>query len=402
MSARPKGSSPLSLDDREDKGTSNVWGDFASSRVVEGLRHQLAQGAPAHAWLLLGPRGSGKRAVATAIAAALNCPVTPGIGCGTCLSCTRTLRGRHPDVHNISPEGLIIAVDVIREAVIPEAARSTFEARYKVFVIEEADRMNDAAQNALLKTLEEPQHDTVFVLISDNEEELLETLRSRCRIVHLEPVSEEQIVELLEQGGAAREHALVAARASEGDLQRARALVFDEAAGARRALWASLPARLSSPLAALDAAAEVLDQARQAARARERAQRAEVSELAEAMGEGRGTGAARNALAKRHRRELKRIEEEVLGEALFYVASFYRDAVALRAGGRAAVTNLDAVDFLEWWARSALSDRSLLAASERCLAARASFEFNANPTLAVESALVELTLLISPPVGTPA
>jgi DNA polymerase-3 subunit delta' len=379
----------------------SVWDDFGGSRPLEAVRRQIDGREPAHAWLLLGPSGSGKRAAAAAMAAALNCPMAPGIGCGECSICARVLRHRHPDVHVIIPEGLVIPVDLVREVIIPEAARSSFEGRYKIFVIEEADRMNDAAQNALLKTLEEPQPDTVFVLISDNEEDLLETLRSRCRIVQLEPISEEHVMAVLEREGASRDAARAAARASEGDLHRARDIAFEDLARDRRRLWSSLPSRLVAPLEALDAAAEVLDHARQAARERERVQRTEVSELAEAMGEGRGTAAARNALAKRHRRELKRVEEEVLGEALAYLAFFYRDVVALRSGARDTVVNLDAIAALEPWTHSHHSDGSLLAASERCLAARASFAFNANLTLAVESALVEVGRLLAPPLSAP-
>ena len=379
----------------------SVWDDFPSSALLEGLRRQTAAREPAHAWLLLGPSGSGKRMTATAMAAALNCPIAPGTGCGTCSSCSRVLRHRHPDVHHIVPEGLVIPVDVIREAVIPEAARSAFEARYKVFAIEEADRMNDAAQNALLKTLEEPFADTVFVLISDNDEELLDTLRSRCRIVHLEPVPEDHIVRVLESEGVTSELALTAARVSEGDFGRARELV-EGPAHERRMRWATLAPRLTSPVPALEAGAEVGAESRAAAKERERMQKEEVMELAEALGEGRGTAAARNALAKRHRRELKRVEEDVYGEALTYLASFYRDVVALRAGARKAVTNADAIDVVEAWAASSLSDRALLSAAERCLAARASFAFNANQTLAIEATLVELTRVAPPPLEAPA
>jgi DNA polymerase-3 subunit delta' len=288
-------------------------------------------------------------------------------------------------------------VDVIREAVIPEAARSPFEAPYKVFIIEEADRMNDAAQNALLKTLEEPLPDTVFILVSDNDEDLLDTLRSRCRIIHLEPVSEEHIVHVLQSEGAGPELALTAARVSEGDLARARELV-DGPAHERRTQWASLPARLTSPIPALAAAADVGAEARAATKERERTHKEEIVELAEALGEGRGTAGARNALAKRHRRELKRVEEDVLGEALTYLASFYRDVVAFRTDARSALTNVDAMDVVGSWAASALSDKALLFAAERCVHARASFAFNANQTLAIESTFVELTRVAPPPV----
>jgi DNA polymerase-3 subunit delta' len=379
---------------RRQGGSTTVW-DGLEGGAVDALRRQIESDQPAQAWLLLGPSGAGKRAAALSLAAALNCPVRPRVGCGSCRSCERIARGRHPDVHHVAPEGPIIAVDVVRDQIVPEAARSPFEAAFKVFLIEEADRMNPAAQNALLKTVEEPLPDTVFVLISDNEEELLETLRSRCRVVRLEPLSQERISALLLEQGAPGEAAEAAASAAFGDLERARALVFDDGARERRARWASLPERLTSAGAALDAAYEVLDVARGTVKEREVAQREEVVELSEALGEGRGTAAARNALAKRHRRELKRLEEGVLEEALTYLASFLRDVAAARRGAPESCTNRDAANEVARWASSDVTDAELLAAVERCLAARASFVSNANPTLAIEATLVELSRLLA-------
>ena len=375
----------------------SVWSSLEASPIVAGLARQVAHDRGGHAWLLLGPRGSGKVAAATAMAAALNCQAQPRVGCGSCSSCSRILRHRHPDVHLVVAEGPLIPVDIIRTQVVPEAARSPFEGACKVFVILESERMNPPAQNALLKTLEEPRPDTVFVLVSDSEEELLETLRSRCRVVRLEPLSEERIAGVLQREGAAEDKVALAARWSMGDLELARGLALEPAVRERRSTWASLPRRLRAPADALDAAVEVLERVRDTVRDREHSHKAEVVELADALGEGRGTAAARNALAKRHRREIKRLEEEVLGEALTFLASFYRDVVAVRAGGDVSVINVDLVAELREWAKGRLSDRSFLAASERCLAARASFVSNANPTLAIEATLVELTVLVPPP-----
>jgi DNA polymerase-3 subunit delta' len=373
----------------------SVWDILAGSRAAETLAAQMASGEIAHAWLLLGPSGSGKKPAALAMACALNCSVHPGVGCGECPTCARILRQRHPDVHHVAPEGPLIPVDVIRELVVPEAARSPFEAGYKVFVIEEAQRMNDSAQNALLKTLEEPQPDTVFVLISGQEEELLETIRSRCRVVRLEPVSEERIVELLVKYGTSDDLARLAARISEGDYERARSFATDAGAAERRGVWAAIPDRLTSPAAAFDVAAELLDEVRAAVAAREDAQKQAVVELAEAMGEGRGTGTARSALAKRHKRELKRLEEDLIGEAFATLASFYRDILALRVGAD-AVTNVDLLDQIRDWATSDLSDSALLAAVERCLEVRPALARNANVPLQIEAALVHLARLVPP------
>jgi DNA polymerase-3 subunit delta' len=366
----------------------SVWKPFEGMAPVERLASALAAGEIAHAWLLAGPRGAGKHSVAFALGAALLCETAPGTGCGECSGCARAARNRHPDLHHIQPEGLIIPVDVIREAVIPEASRSPFEASYKVFLIDDADRMNDPAQNALLKTLEEPQPDTVFVLISDHEEEVLETIRSRCRVVRLEPVPLARIVAALVDAGASPDEAQRAAVLSEGDVERARRLVFDADARARLELWLGIPARLTSPLDALDAAAEVVAEAKAAAKAREKEQKAEVTALAEAMGEGRGTSVARNALVKRHRRELRRIEEEVLLEALGTVGTFYRDVLAARKAGDDGA-----------WEGSAVSDAALVAAAARCAETAGTFAFNANALLALESTFVELARLAPPPVA---
>ncbi|MDQ3957370.1 MAG: DNA polymerase III subunit delta' [Actinomycetota bacterium] len=365
----------------------SVWTRFSGILAVERIAAQLQKGEVSHAWLLTGPRGAGKRGAAFAMAAALLCERGPGAACGECSGCTRALRGRHPDLHHVSPEGPIIPVDVIREAVIPEAARSPFEAVMKVFLVEDADRMNDAAQNALLKTLEEPQPDTVFVLVSDHEEEVLETIRSRCRVVRLDPVPLQRLVELLMAEGASENEARRAAAFSEGDVEAARAAAFDETTRGRVRTWRGIPARLRSPLDALDAAAEVLAEAKAAAKEREKQQKEEVVALAEAMGEGRGTAAARNALAKRHRRELRRAEEDVLLEALGTLGAFYRDVLAARTGHKGAVWDDDAVTA---WAGSTIPDAALVAAVDRCVGAAGTLSRNANVPLALESALVEL------------
>lgn len=374
----------------------SVWKGIDVSRPIAALAAQITREDVPHAWLFAGPSGSGKRPAAVAMAAALNCSEEPHVGCGRCSSCLRILRHRHPDVHHVVPEGPLIPVATIREQVIPEAYRSPFEGHRKVFVIEEAERMNPEAQNALLKTLEEPQPDTIFILISDREEELLDTVRSRCRVIHLEPVPETRIVELLKLEGASDGEALLAARLSDGDIESARALCFDGATRERRSFWLSIPRRLASPLDALDAAAEIAAEAKTAVKARERAQKAEVEELAEAMGEGRGTASVRNALLKRHKRELRRLEEEVLGESLYSLAGFYRDVLALRSGGAEAVANTDQLDELQSWAEADVAERALVCAVERCIVTRNALTTNANAALAIEAALVEVAALVPP------
>lgn len=373
----------------------SVWDPLAGNRGIQALQRQIASPDVAQSWLLLGPRGAGKTSAALAIAASINCPIAPSVGCGDCSSCLRTLRRRHPDVHHISAEGAFILVDQIRDSVLAVASRSPFEGRSKVFIIEEADRMNPSAQNALLKTLEEPLEDTVFILLSAREEELLDTIKSRCRIVHLQRVPEEQIAAMLTSGGTPADRALLAARVCEGDFQRALMLVSSASAWERRSLWLSIPRRLVSPVDALDAASEIVTEARNAAKAREVEQRTELTDLAEAMGEGRGTGTVRTALAKRHKRELRRVEEGVLAEALDSLGSFYRDVLALRLGGE-SIVNLDLLEELRGWAAADASASALMAAVERCVAARSALSKNSNVPLTIETTLLDLARLVPP------
>lgn len=374
---------------------SSVWDRLDDSPSIRALRRQVSARDSAHAWLLLGPAGSGKHSASIAMAAALNCTVAPGIGCGACNVCDRIVRRRHPDVHHVVPEGPLIPVDVIRDSVLVEASRSPFEGRHKVFIIEEAERMNDAAQSALLKTLEEPQPDTVFVLISDEEDEILETIRSRCRLFRLEPVSEARTVELLEREGTDAQRAVMAARIADGDIERARVIALDPLAGERRELWLSIPERLRSPQDALVVAGEVMAEVKVAVAEREQSQKQEVVELAEAMGEGRGTATARNALVKRQRRELRRLEEEVEGECLQALGSFFRDVVALRSGGSEAITNLDALDRIETLAQSEVPDAALVRCVERCIEGRGALPKNANALLQIEGVLLDIARLLA-------
>ncbi|MFN2526299.1 MAG: DNA polymerase III subunit delta' [Actinomycetota bacterium] len=367
-----------------------VWDELPASPAITALAAGMKVERGQHAWLLLGPRGAQKVPAARAMAAAALCSEQPGVGCGRCRECGRVARSSHPDLHHIRPEGPLIPVDLIREGVVAEATRSPFESDRKVFILEEGDRMNEAAQNALLKTLEEPSADSIFILTADQEEELLPTVRSRCRIVYLEPVSEQAVSEIVRGAGVDEDTALLAARLFEGDLRWALAFARGEGVAIRRRVWASIPQRLESSIAALDVAAEILDQVDAATREHAEQQKHEVIELAEAMGEARGTAAARNALLARHKRELRRVEEEVLSEVFVFLGGFYRDVLLMRDGRPQEITNLDLISELEVWARSEVTRVDLVRGVERCAEAAAAIPRNANRQLVVEATLLQL------------
>src|SRR5205085_10691689 len=186
------------------------------------LRQAAAR--PHHAYLLAGPEGCGKQQAAQAFAAALLCDRG---GCGECRACTLALRERHPNDFVVEPEGRDIHVDTIRSEVWHPAFRTAPEPGRKVFVIREADRLNPAAADVLLKVLEEPPADAVIVLLSARPDEVPETVLSRCHVVAFLPLAEGFVVRTLEEEGIPRERALLAARLAGGNLGRARRLTAE-------------------------------------------------------------------------------------------------------------------------------------------------------------------------------
>jgi DNA polymerase III subunit delta' len=261
-------------------------------------------------------------------AAALNCPAG---GDGTCDSCRRILRGVHPDVHLIVPEGDNLLVEDVR-AVREEASRTHHEARTAVFILDEADRLTEAAANALLKVLEEPPPEVVFVLVARSAEALVDTVPSRSRTLAFVSLSLAELTAALDDDlGLDPDQTTWAAAASHGRLARARALLTDEAARTRRATVLDLPERLAGgqPSDALAAAATVVAIADEVAAAARLRQERELADLEEAYGTGRGTGALRKRLETRHRRELRRVRFDAIRDSLADLLGAYRDLALL-------------------------------------------------------------------------
>ena len=150
-------------------------------RLIELLARAVERGALPPASIFAGPSGVGKRATAVAVAQALNC-LNPKAGdaCGTCAACTRIARNVHPDVLLIEPgDSGNIKIEPIRDA-IDRTGFKPFEGKRRVVIVDEADAMMPQAQNALLKTLEEPPPSSIFILVTARPDSLLPTVRSRC------------------------------------------------------------------------------------------------------------------------------------------------------------------------------------------------------------------------------
>ena len=183
-------------------------------------------GRIAHAFLLSGPHGTGKRTCANYLTQTILC-ASPQAPCGQCPACKKVLAGLHPDVHVVGEEEKSISVDTIR-ALRDQLALRPFEADRHIALILRADRMTAQAQNALLKTLEEPAGGNVFFLLTDQPGAMLPTIVSRCRRLRFSPVSVEACAEILAEKGVEPGRARLAAACAQGAVGRALEIAGDE------------------------------------------------------------------------------------------------------------------------------------------------------------------------------
>jgi DNA polymerase-3 subunit delta' len=313
-------------------------------RAVAQLRQAWAAGRLGQAYCFHGPAGVGKRTTALALAQAVNClaPAPGPDACGTCPACRLIAAGSHPDVVTVGPEDkAVISIDQIRD-VGTRSSRRPYQGRTKVWILDPADRMQEPAANALLKTLEEPAGIALFVLVTAAPSALLPTILSRCQGVRFDLLGEAALRTILARHARSADEAAAILPLAAGSAERAIGLDLAGARAARDRVVEQVWDALDSPL--------------------------HVLECAERLAEDRGR----------------------LEEALETLIGFSRDLAVLKVGGASApLLHADCRDRL-----AALAARTTLPAILAIFAAQIEAQRllarNANPRLTAEHLLLSM------------
>ncbi|WP_405439304.1 DNA polymerase III subunit delta' [Streptomyces avidinii] len=356
-----------------------------------------------HAWLFTGPPGSGRSTAARAFAAALQCTSPDRAlggepGCGFCDGCHTTVIGTHADVQIVRTDLLSIGVKETRD-LVRRAQLSPAVGRWQVIVLEDADRLTEGAGNVILKAVEEPAPRTVWLLCAPSLEDVLPTIRSRCRHLTLRTPSVDAVADVLvRRDGIEPAVAAAVARATQGHIDRARRLATDESARARRSAVLKLPLRVDDVGGCLKAAQELVDAAAEDAKqVAEEVDTKETEELRAALGAGagagsrmpRGTAGVMKELEDRQKRRRTRTQRDTLDLALTDLTGFYRDVLALQLGSSVAIANEEIRPDLDRVARASGPERTLRRI-EAIIACRDALDRNVAPLLAVEAMTMSL------------
>lgn len=348
-----------------------------------------------HAWLITGPPGSGRSVAALAFAAALQC-TGPEPGCGECAGCRTTLAHTNADVLSVSTEKVQIQIAEAREFV-QRAQVAPSQGRWRVLLVEDADRMTERTSNVLLKAIEEPPARTVWVLCAPSPEDMITTVRSRCRHLGLRIPAAEAVADLLvRRDGVDPAVALDAARAAQSHIGLARALARDPGLRESRRRIISAPARVRSVGEAVLAAQELVDVAKSQADAQTQARDAgERAALLRQLGMADGDRATPQSraqvrqLEEEQKRRSKRALQDALDRALVDLLGIYRDVLLVQLATGQRLVNEDLSDLVHDVAADS-SPRQTMVRVRAIEDARRRLTVNVQPLLALEAMTIAL------------
>jgi len=381
-------------------GSTSVWSSLVGQKhAVATLQRAVAGSGMTHAWLFTGPPGSGRSNVALAFAAALQCERG---GCGECQACQTALAGSHSDVSVTRSETSTLYIKEMRE-LVHRAALSPSGGRWQIMVIEDADRLGNGegrTGNTLLKAIEEPTPKTVWLLCAPTVEDVLPTIRSRCRNVALTTPTAVEVADFLSRGsGVDPALAAFAARASQGHIGRARALALDASTRNRRHEVVSIPAGLTSLGACMNAAENLVGISKDETEAiTDTTNGTEARELDAVYGDDRKAKSSR--AYKAAMRDLKHSQEQrrkrrvldVVDRCLMDLVSVYRDVIAVQCGAPGDLVNEEMRAEIADLARHSTPEQNLRRIDAVFAAREKMLEFQVPPLLALESMMLSLRL----------
>lgn len=339
----------------------SVWDQLVGQCELAQQLRQAARAAVAHpngtgsghaSWLFTGPPGSGRSVAARAFAAALECEQAAWPdgepGCGRCAGCLRVSGGSSVDVRVVATQTLSHSVADMRQ-VVAQAARQPSVGRWQIIIVEDADRLTEQAANALLKAVEEPNAHTWWLLCAPTVDDVLPTIRSRCRLVRLgTPTTAEVAHVLMERDGVQPVIAHLVARASAGHVGQARWLARDEQARNAQAQAWTIPTRIDTVSDCVRVAAQVMQASQQQAQlVGQQQSQMQRHHLAQALGvpetSDRSVKVSREATAALREQErlmksrAKRLQRDAIDRVLTELSRCYRDVLAHQWGARLGV-----------------------------------------------------------------
>ncbi len=346
-----------------------------------------------HAWLITGPPGSGRSNMAQAFAAALLCPTD---GCGECKSCLMAAAGSHPDISTLATERVQISIDEVRELV----ANSQFGGslgKYRIMIIEDADRMQERSSNVLLKALEEPPAGTIWLLCAPSEADMLPTIRSRVRRVGLKVPAVEDVAQILiDRDGIESKLAHQVATEAQSHIGMARRLATSSEARSRRRETLMAALAITGVTSAVNTAERWLDIAKKDAEALtaerdEEEKTAMLRSLGLAPGDAIPTNlkADLRSLEEGQKRRATRSVRDGLDRILVDLLSLYRDVLSLQLSADVSFVNEDLRNGITEVA-NATTPAETIKKLESIALARIRIDSNVRDLMVLEALAVEL------------
>lgn len=378
----------------------SVWSSLVGQKhAIATLQRAVSGHGMTHAWLFTGPPGSGRSNAAIAFAAALQCDRG---GCGECQACHTALAGSHSDVSITRTETSTLYIKDMRD-LVHRSGLSPANGRWQIMIIEDADRLGNGegrTGNTLLKAIEEPTPKTIWLLCAPTVEDVLPTIRSRCRNIALTTPTAVEVADFLKRSdGIDPALAAYAARASQGHIGRARALARDEDTRNRRREVVAIPARLTSLGACMNAAENLVEISKDETQAiTASTNEAEVARLSDVFGSDRKAKSSRayraalreleHSLEQRRKRRVL----DVVDRCLMDLVSVYRDVIAVQTGAPGDLVNEEMRGDISGLARRSTPEQNLRRIDAVFAAREKMLEFQVPPLLALESMMLSLRL----------